>query len=189
MHLFKSKEEKMRERKMLVRKSMKELNKRIKNLEAQEEKYIKAAQIAIKEELPDQVRLAKQALKLTIAERKRTYKMLLNAEIISQMKDTASMTKDFLQAVHVISKDIAGSASADMSKISGELKLAMEKVSAQSEELEDMLEDTNDDFDDISVESSLVSDDEIDRRIYGGVAKESEVSDIDAELEKLKSQL
>lgn len=187
--LFKSKEEKMRERKMLVRKSMKELNKRIKNLEDQEEKYIKAAQIAIKEELPDQVRLAKQALKLTIAERKRTYKMLLNAEIISQMKDTAAMTKDFLQAVHVISKDIAGSASADMSKISGELKLAMDKVSEQSEELENMLEDTNDDFDDISVESSLVSDDEIDKRIYGGAAKESKDSDIDAELEKLKSQL
>lgn len=189
MGLFKSKEEKERERRMLVRRSMKELETRIKKLKLQEEKYIKAAQVAIKEELPDQVKLAKQALRMTIAERKRTYKMLLNAEIISQMKDTTAMTKDFLQAVHVISKDIAGSASADMSKLSNELRAAMDKVSAQTEDLEEMLENSSEDFDDMNTESSMITDDEIDRMIYGAGTEATADSLIDSELEQLKNQL
>lgn len=188
--LFKSKEEKERERRLLVRKSMKELDNRIKKLKLQEEKYIRAAQVAIKEELPDQVKLAKQALKMTIAERKRTYKMLLNAEIISQMKDTTAMTKDFLQAVHIISKDIAGSTSADMNKLSGELRAAMDKVSAQTEDLESMLEDTQEDFDDINTESSMVTDDEIDKLIYGASGANSTADGlIDTELDQLKKLL
>ena len=87
MGLFKSKAEKEQERKMLVKKSMRELEKRIVKLKEQEGKYIQAAQLAIREQLPDQEKLAKEALKMTISERKRTYKMLLNAQIISQMKE------------------------------------------------------------------------------------------------------
>ncbi len=191
MGLFKSKAEKEQERRMLVKRSMKELEKRIRKLQEQEQVYIKAAKIAMQEELPDQVKLAKEALKMTISERKRTYKMLLNAQIISQMKDMTAMTNEFLQAVHVISKDIAGTASADMSKLSNELKLAMNKVSEQTENLGDMLEDAQDDMGDFSAENTLVSDDEIDKLIYGASGEASAANDMsfDDEIEKLKSQL
>lgn len=191
MKLFKSKAEKEQERKMLVKKSMRELEKRISKLKEQESKYVQAAQVAIREQLPDQERLAKEALKMTISERKRTYKMLLNAQIISQMKDMSAMTGEFLNAIHVISKDIAGSTSADMSKLTGELKMAMDKVAMQTENLGDMLEDSQEEVSDFTASSSLVSDSEIDGMIYGsaqGGASGATLS-IDDELEALKKQL
>ncbi len=190
MKLFKSKEEKAQEKRAEVRKSMRELKNRIAKLKAQENKYIEAAQVAMREELPEQVQLAKSALKSTIAERKRTYKMLLNAEIISQMKDTAQMTESFLNAVHIISKEIAGSTSRDMTKLTNELKLAMDKVAGQTEDLDAMLQDSQEDMGDYTAESELVSDDEVEKLIYGakGTA-DTEGDDIDAELAKIKRTL
>jgi hypothetical protein len=189
--LFKSKAEKEQERKMLVKKSMRELERRIAKLQEQEGKYVQAAQVAIREQLPDQEKLAKEALKMTISERKRTYKMLLNAQIISQMKDMSAMTGQFLNAIHVISKDIAGSTTADMSKLTTDLKMAMDKVALQTENLGEMLEDSQEDMVDFSASSSLVADSEIDSMIYGnsqaGTASAS--MSIDDELEALKNQL
>lgn len=193
MGLFKSKAQKEQERKMLVKQSMKELEKRITKLKAQEGKYIEMAKIAQREELPDQIKLAEEALRMTISERKRTYKMLLNSQIISQMKDMTSMTNEFLSAIQVISKDIAHGTTADMSKISGELRLAMDKVSEQTEQLSDMLEDSQESVSDFSTDSSLVGDDEIKSLIYGnsagsaaGAASGSSDAAIDDELEALK---
>ena len=72
MGLFKSKQEKEQERRMLVKQSMKELEKRVRKLKEQEAVYIKAAKTAQEENLPRQIQLAKDALKMTISERKRT---------------------------------------------------------------------------------------------------------------------
>ena len=193
MGLFKTKEQKEQERKMLVKQSMKELEKRITKLKAQEGKYIEMAKIAQREELPDQIKLAEEALRMTISERKRTYKMLLNSQIISQMKDMTSMTNEFLKAIQVISKDIAHGTTADMSKISGELRLAMDRVSDQTEQLSDMLEDSQDSVSDFSTDNSLVGDDEIKSLIYGNgssasssASASSSDSSLDDELEALK---
>lgn len=187
--LFKSKAEKEQERRMVVKRSMRELEKRINKLQQQEEVYVNAAKVAIKEGLPEQVKLAKEALKLTISERKRTYKMLLNAQIISQMKDMTQMTGEFLEAIRVISKDIAGTTTQDVSKLSGELKMAMEKVSDQTENLNEMLADSQDDITDFSTETKLVADEEVDKIIYGSPSAEGDQVAIDAELEALKKQL
>ena len=63
LNLFKSKAEKERERRMAVNKAMNELEKRIKKLENQEQVYINAARTAMREALPEQIELAKKALK------------------------------------------------------------------------------------------------------------------------------
>jgi len=167
MGLFKSKEEKEQERRMLVKQSMKELEKRIRKLKEQESVYVRAAQAAQQENLPKQIQLAKDALKMTIAERKRTMEMLLNAQIISQMRDMSAMTGEFLKAVHNISKSIAGSTSQDVNRISSELKVAMGKVENQTENLAEMLENSQDDMSDYSDGTTTVSDEEIDQLIYG----------------------
>ena len=164
---FKSKAEKEQERKMLVKRSMKELEKRIAKLKEQEQVYINAARVAIREELPDQIKLATEALKMTRSEEKRTYKMLLNAQIISQMKDMTAMTNEFLGAIQVISKDIANTTTADMSKLTSELRMAMDKVSEQTENLGEMLEESQDTVSDFTATSNIVSDDEINALIYG----------------------
>ena len=192
MGLFKTKQEKEQERRMLVKQSMKELEKRVRKLKEQEAVYIRAAQTAQQENLPKQIQLAKDALKMTISERKRTMEMLLNAQIISQMRDMSAMTGEFLKAVHNISKSIAGTASQDVNKISNELKIAMGKVENQTEDLADMLENSQDDVSDYSEGMTAVSDDEVDQLIYGtGSASASAAGgiSIDQELLALQNEL
>ena len=176
---------------MLVKQSMKELEKRIRKLKEQEAVYVRAAKTAQQENLPEQIKLAKDALKMTISERKRTMKMLLNAQIISQMRDMSAMTGEFLKAVHNISKSIAGTSSADVNKISAELKMAMGKVENQTEDLADMLENSQDDIGDSTEGMSSVSDDEIDQLIYGtqGGASQGDGVSIDQELLALQQEL
>lgn len=191
MGLFKTKQEKEQERRMLVKQSMKELEKRIRKLKEQEANYVKAAQVAQRENLPRQIQLAKDALKMTVSERKRTMEMLLNAQIISQMRDMSAMTGEFLKAVHNISKSIAGSTSQDVNKISAELKMAMNKVENQTENLADMLENAQDDVSDYSEGASNVSDEEIDQLIYGTGASSAAGSEfsLDDELLALQKEL
>ncbi len=189
MKLFKSKAEKEQERKMLVRQSMRELEKRIQKLEAQQKNYIADARKAREEGLPDMELLAKNALKMTVTERKRTYRMLLQARIISQMKDMNAMTNEFLKAVQVISKDIAASAGLDIAKITGDLKFAMDKVTMQTENLNDMLENSQDEVGEFSEDNSVISDEEIDKMIYGAQDGVGDKFAYDDELAQLRKQL
>ena len=189
MKLFKSKAEKEQGRKMLVRQSMRELEKRIQKLEAQQKNYIADARKAREEGLPDMELLAKNALKMTVTERKRTYRMLLQARIISQMKDMNAMTNEFLKAVQVISKDIAASAGLDIAKITGDLKFAMDKVTMQTENLNDMLENSQDEVGEFSEDNSVISDEEIDKMIYGAQDGAGDKFAYDDELAQLRKQL
>lgn len=191
MGLFKTKQEKEQERKMLVKQSMKELEKRIRKLKEQETVYIKAAIVAQEENLPQQIQLAKDALKMTISERKRTMQMLLNAQIISQMRDMSAMTGEFLKAVHNISKSIAVTSNQDVAKISSDLKKAMGMVEAQTENLADMLDDSQDSLTDYSEGMSSISDAEIDQMIYGASGSHANNLDlsIDQELRALQQEL
>lgn len=191
MGLFKSKAQKEQERRVLVKQSMRELKKHIGKLEEKQAKYVQTIRWAQKENLPNQAQLAAQGLKMTVAERKRTMEMLLNAEIISQMRDTSEMTKEFLKAVHNISKSIASSTSMDVNKISAELQSAIDKVEEQTENLSDMLENAQDDVgtyaENFSAES--VSDEEINELIYGTGAGASSTPALDEELLALKKEL
>ena len=189
MGLFKSKQEKEQERRMLVKQSMKKLEKRIRKLKEQEAVYIRTAKAALEDNLPKQIQLAKDALKMTISERKRTMEMLLNAQIISQMRDMSAMTGEFLKAVHNISKSIAGTTSQDVNKISAELKMAMDKVENQTENLADMLEDAQDNVGDYSEGASNVSDEEIEQLIYGSQDGSNGNISIDQELLALQEAL
>jgi hypothetical protein len=175
---------------------MRELEKRIQKLRAQEGKYVEMAKVAMREELPDQIKLAEEALRMTISERKRTYKMLLNAQIISQMKDMAGMTNEFLGAIQVLSKDISKGTTADMSKLTTELRAAMDKVKDQTENLSELMEDSQDDISEFSTDNSLVSDDELMARIFGNAtasagegAAATDDADIDAQLADLQTLL
>ena len=117
--------------------------------------------------------------------------MYLNAKIISQMKDMSAMTNEFLGAIQVISKDIARGTTADMSKLTTDLQLAMDKVSEQTENLSEMLESSQESVVDFSSGNSLVSDDEINQMIYGNgqAGATSSATDIDAEIEEMKKRL
>lgn len=189
LNLFKSKAEKERERRMAVNKAMNELEKRIKKLENQEQVYINAARTAMREALPEQIELAKKALKLTIGEKKRTFAMLVNLKIVSQMKEMSSMTTDFVNALGDIGKSIAVNTAQDMSKFVGEIQEAMEKVTAQTEEVIDVLEYNQSEVGAFADKLSSVDDTDIDNRIYGQTQSNLSDDDIEKKLASLREEI
>ena len=192
MGLFKSKEEKERERKMEVRRAIAKMEKRIADLERDEAYYIEQAKICIKEDLPERLALTKNALRDAITNKKRTYMMLLNTRVLNQMKESAASTKGFLETVQTISKSIAVNISGvDMRKIQSGLSTAMEQVASRTEELEELLEESQDTFSSQAVKNSTTTDADLEAMIYGEAESAATASDteLDSSIESLKKFL
>ena len=107
MALFKSKQEKEIEKKMLVKRTINTMNKQINALEEQKKVFVEKAKTAKKNGLEAQYNLALTGYKMTLLQQKRAQEMLLNFEITSQMKDMTMMTKEFLGGMSVLSKEMA----------------------------------------------------------------------------------
>lgn len=189
MGLFKSKEEKERERNMAIKKSMRDLEKHIIELEKGEKVFADAVRIAQEQNLPQQIEKARQGLKESITEKKRTYMMLLDAKMMVQRRDMMARQKTFLGAVKTITKSIFESMKGvNVSKIAAGFDEAIEGAMAQTEEFDGMIDQTLSSGD-FSSNSYEVSDDEIDKILYGAGAGASTSSSIDDELAKLEAEL
>ena len=192
MGLFKSKEEKERERKMEVRRAIAKMEKRIADLERDEAYYIEQAKICIKQDLPEQLTLTKNALRDTITNKKRTYMMLLNTRVLNQMKESAASTRGFLETVQTISKSIAVNISGvDMRKIQTGLSNAMEQVNSRTEELEELLAESQDTYNTQAVKNSTTTDEDLEAMIYGEAQSSAQTTDaeLDTSIESLKKFL
>jgi hypothetical protein len=190
MGLFKSKEEKERERNMAIKKSMRELEKHILELEKGEKVFADAVRIAQEQNLPQQIEKARQGLKESITEKKRTYMMLLDAKMMVQRRDMMARQKTFLGAVKTITKSIFESMKGvNVSKIAAGFDEAIEGAMAQTEEFDEMIDQTLSSGD-FSSNSYEVSDEEIDKILYGaGASAGNATSSIDDELAKLEAEL
>ncbi|MBE6625465.1 MAG: hypothetical protein E7622_07475 [Ruminococcaceae bacterium] len=189
MGLFKSKEEKERERNMAIKKSMRDLEKHIVELEKGEKVFAEAVRIAQEQNLPQQIEKARQGLKESITEKKRTYMMLLDARMMVQRRDMMARQKTFLGAVKTITKSIFESMKGvNVSKIAAGFDEAIEGAMAQTEEFDGMIDQTLSSGD-FSSNSYEVSDEEIDKILYGAGASAGTTSNIDDELAKLEAEL
>ncbi len=189
MGLFKSKEEKERERNMAIKKSMRDLEKHIVELEKGEKVFAEAVRIAQEQNLPQQIEKARQGLKESITEKKRTYMMLLDAKMMVQRRDMMARQKTFLGAVKTITKSIFESMKGvNVSKIAAGFDEAIEGAMAQTEEFDGMIDQTLSSGD-FSSNSYEVSDEEIDKILYGAGASAGTTSSIDDELAKLEAEL
>lgn len=197
MGLFKSKMEKEQERKMAVKQAVRDLEKRIEKLKEAEAKYIKMAEIAINEDLPQMLENVKSNIQITRSERKRTYSMLIQTQMLAQMKEMTDSTGEFFNTVRNISKAVAGTSTADMRKITADLREAMDKIEQTNEVLSNVIEETNDAVGDLATNTALESSDKIDDAIYAklGIANldknaaQSESVDVNSELADLRKML
>lgn len=192
MALFKSQEEKKRERVMKEKQAMRDLERRIAKLKESEATYIKAAKVADDENLPEQKKLAMDGLREAIMERKRTRMMLLNAQILSQRRENAESQKNFLGAVQTITKSILGTTkSTDVAKVSAQLGTAMAQAAAQAEDMDQMMNDSLESSDSFTSDTFKVSDDELEKLVFGGASSSSSTSDasIDSDLAALSDLL
>jgi methionine synthase II (cobalamin-independent) len=166
MGLFKSKAEKEQERKMAVKQAVRDLEKRIEKLKEAEAKYIKMAEIAINEDLPQMLENVKSNIQITRSERKRTYSMLIQTQMLAQMKEMTDSTGEFFNTVRNISKAVAGTSVADMRKITADLQKAMDNIEQTNEVLTNVIEETNDAVGDLATNTALESSDKVDDAIY-----------------------
>lgn len=191
MGLFKSKQTKQIEKKMLVRKTMNAMNKHIKELEEQKKIYLNAAKMAKEKNLPTQFSLALSGLKMTLSQQKKAYEMLLNFEITSQMKDMSLMTSEFLKGMGVLSKEMARlTNNKEFEKVQRQFEVAMESVELQTEKMDVFLDMNKTTFASQSNDGNRISDDEIESLIDEQISQESiSDSEIEKELEAMKKKI
>ena len=191
MGLFKSKQTKEIEKKMLVRRTLNTMNKHIKELEEQKDTYIQAAKMAKQKSLPMQYNLAISGLKMTIAQQKKAYEMLLNFEITSQMKDMSLMTTEFLKGMGVLSKEMARlTNNKEFEKVQAQFEVAMQGVEMQTEKMDDFLEMNQSTFANQANDGNRINDDEI-NSLIDEEASQSEKSsdDVDKEIDEVRKKL
>jgi hypothetical protein len=185
--MFKSRAEKELERKLKVKRTLSGMNKFISQIEMKKKKLIEQASLAKLKGIDSQYNLAVQGLKIALAQQKRVETMLLNFEITTQLKDISQMTKGFFESMSILSNELSGGTKQkDFVKVQQQFEKAMMKSQMQTERLEAFLESTESLFENLSVDSSSVDDQEIEKLI------ENQASNIDNDLdleieEKLKS--
>jgi predicted O-linked N-acetylglucosamine transferase (SPINDLY family) len=192
MGLFKSKQEKEMERKMLVKKTMRNIEKYITQLQGQKEKAIESAKQAKIQGSPQQYSLAVSALKTALSQEKKAKEMLLNFELTLQMRDLAQMTSSFLDGMSVLSVEMKKiTCDMNFAKVQKQFTQAMQGVEETTENIDAMLDNTDMSFSSISSNNANISNDEIERMInFQASNNENDLdSDIDKKLNELSKSL
>lgn len=188
MGLFKSKRDREIEKKLLIKKTMANLNKYVAGLEEQKMKYIKSAKRAKQINSDSQYSLAVSGLKTAYAQQKRAQEMLLNFELTSQMKDLTSMTSVFLKGMSSLSKDMAKiTSNNDFIKVQQQFEKAMTGVEDTSDKLDMFLDVSDKSFESLaSKEEEDFDEKEFEKMIDAELLEEE--TKIDSEIDKkLKS--
>ena len=191
MALFKSKQEKEIEKKMLVKRTINTMNKQINALEEQKKVFVEKAKTAKKNGLEAQYNLALTGYKMTLLQQKRAQEMLLNFEITSQMKDMTMMTKEFLGGMSVLSKEMARLADEkEFIKVQKQFELAMGNAERQAEQMDMFMETSQDTFKSAQGSTDSIDDKEIKEMIDRQAGLDEFGDDaIDKELEALQKKM
>ena len=135
------------EKRMLIKRTIAEMEKQIKKLEEQKQVYLDAGKQAQEKGLTAQYNLALSGLRMTITQQRRVYEMKLNFEITSQMKDMTKMTTEFLQGMGSLSKDMMKlTREKDFLKVQKQFEEAMTGVEMQTEQMEEFMDETESAF-------------------------------------------
>lgn len=135
------------EKRMLIKRTIGEMDKQIQKLEKQKTAYVEAGKQAKQRGLTAQYNLALSGLRMTITQQRRVYEMKLNFEITSQMKDMTKMTADFLAGMGSLSKDMMKlTKESDFLKVQKQFTEAMMGVEVQAEQMEEFMDETQSAF-------------------------------------------
>ncbi len=177
---------------MLVRRTMRDIEKHITKLQAQKQKAVESAKQAKIQGSPQQYSLAVSCLRTAMAQEKKAKEMLLNFQNTLQMRDLSQMTGEFLKGMSVVSKEMqAITKDMNFAKVQKEFEAAMMGVEETTDNLDAMLDSTNDTFTAISSSNINIDDSELEALI-GNQASDEEQSldnDIDRQLEELAKSL
>ena len=193
MGLFKSKQQKEIEKKMLIKRTINTMNKQINKLEDQKRVFIEAAKRAKQRDLDAQFNRALSGYKMTVQQQKRAQEMLLNFEITSQMRDVTMMTSEFLRGMSDISKEMSKLADAkEFAKIQTQFEEAMAAVETQTDQMDNFMEMSQQTFYNQGIDKSgkQMSDDELEKFILEQASQDEFSSEnLDKEMEEIRKKI
>ncbi|MGN1235265.1 MAG: hypothetical protein ACI4U2_04740 [Christensenellaceae bacterium] len=189
MGLFKTREEKRIEQRMLVKRTISSMEKQIDKLEERKKAFVEQARKARAEGLDAQYTLALSGYRTCLVQSKRLSEMKLNFELLAQMKDMAELNKDFLKGMSALSGQMSRLVSErEFLKVQKSFALSMQKAGRQSELMGKLLSGTEAAF-----EESAGMTEEEKAKIEGELAMEQEdgvtEEDIEREIAELKRKL
>ncbi len=190
MGLFQSAEKKEMQRRLLIKQTMKSIEKYIAGLNKQYESYVEIAKVAKMKGADQQFKLAVSAIRTVTSQKQKAEEMLLNIQITSQMRDLTKMTKGFLTTMNTMSKDmIKTTKSMDFDNVTKNFETALDNVEVATDRLDTLLDSSNDSYASIA-DNSKISNDEIAKMIDLEIAHQESVlnSNIDAKMEKLNNK-
>lgn len=192
--MFKSKSNKEFEKKMAINKTINEMNKQIEKLEESEMAFLNIAKDAKLKGLDNQLTLAVNGLKQTIAQKKKVQEMLLNFQIMVQTKDMLMTTSEFLEGMGSLSKDMVKLCDEkQFARVSKDFEKAMYETEEQSEKIDVFMENSKSSFSDLSNQKtkSSISDSEILALIDSSLnsSEQAENDEIDTNLEELHKKM
>ena len=178
------------QKRMVINKTLREMQKQIDKLEEKKQYYIDAAKDAKKKGLPNQYNLAMSGLRMALIQQRRVQEMKLNFEITMQMKDVALMTNEFVKGMSILSKDMAKlSKEKTLIKVGQEFENAMEGIQVQTETLDDFMEATNAAFSSGSY-AGEANEKELDSMVDNQVSDDSvDEEAINKEIERIKGMI
>lgn len=190
MGLFQSAEKKEMQRRLLIKQTMKSIEKYIAGLNKQYKSYVEIAKVAKMKGADQQFKLAVSAIRTVTSQKQKAEEMLLNIQITSQMRDLTKMTKGFLTTMNTMSKDmIKTTKSMDFDNVTKNFETALDNVEVATDRLDTLLDSSNDSYASIA-DNSKISNDEIAKMIDLEIAHQESVlnSNIDAKVEKLNNK-
>ena len=188
MGFFKSKQEKEMEQRMIIKKTINQFNKDIRELEDQKGKYLEAAKRAKQEGLDAQYNLALSGLKMAMMQQKKAKEMQLNFELASQMKDLTKVTSLFLDGMSMLSVEMSKTTK-DMNfvKVQKEFESAITGVEMASAQLEILMDTTNDSYSSVANQGASIDDKEVEK--YLAAQEDEEDAQFDMDIEKSLADL
>ena len=193
MGLFRTKQQKEIQKKMLVKRTVNSMNKQIARLEEQKKVFIDAAKRAKEKNLDAQFNLALSGYRMTVQQQKRAQEMLLNFEITAQMRDVTMMTTEFLKGMSVISKEMSKLADAkEFEKIQAQFEEAITAVETQTEQIDSFMEISQESFASAgkAKDGKDINAGDFEKFIMEASSSEQASNeDIDKEIEELKKKI
>ncbi len=188
MGFFKSKQEKEMEQRMIIKRTIKQFNKHIKELDDQKDKYLAAAKRAKQEGLDAQYNLALSGLKMAMMQQKKAKEMQLNFELASQMKDLTKVTSMFLDGMSMLSKEMSKTTKEmDFVNVQKEFENAIMGVEQASDQLEILMDTTSDSYSSVASQGSSIDDKELEKFLEAQESEED--AQFDIEIEKSLAEL
>lgn len=180
------------EQKMYIKKSLRRMKKNAESVENSRQILIRKALDAKERGLTDLYVLCTSKLKLVVQQGLKAENMVLQLELAQQMKDTEQMYSSFVGAMGIISNDISKTSKViKFDKMRLQFDEAMMNFENDTMNLDDFMEDSTDTFEDMSSDTSSITDEEIERMISGNVSDTSKSidKDIDKKLDEVNSIL